>query len=388
MKIIFLEAVQNFGGSKRSMIEFSKQLINMGHEVVIVDFWGINSEFNSAVKSAGIPFRILHPNGNPIIISQGNNINKAKNIVNYTYKRALYKANFHKIVKSFRPDYVCVNSFKTLDILSSSAPYKIDYFVRGWTIGNSLKAQFFLRKYKVRFIAISEATRQAIHLQNNVPLDQIRVVKVQVKKQTDGIVHGSNFGYNNPISLLHAGTFIHNKGHHISLIIANELKKKDIRFKLTIAGLISPNDHSTKYYQKLLRMRDEFGLNNEVTFIVNNHNLDKEMQSANVLLNPSFTEGLSRVCLEAMSHGVPVISNPAGGVTDFVISNHTGFLVNFNCIDEYIDSIITYYNSPEIYIQHSNNARNLINQAYLDINIKNSLEQIYPTSGKTNKTLC
>src|SRR5690606_31214812 len=122
---------------------------------------------------------------------------------------------------------------------------------------------------------------------------------------------------------------------------------------------------SKKYYLHLRKMVSDLGLEEWVEFIVDNHDLASEMDQAHVFLNPSYTEGLSRVCLEAMSRGKPVITNAVGGVTDFVISGFSGYLVGFNNVNHYVDSVVTYYSDAECYQRHSQDSLRIINSGYL-----------------------
>src|SRR5690554_5912317 len=151
MKIIFLEAVQNFGGSKRSVVDMAEQLISLGHDVLVVDFWGANKEFISALQSKYVPFKILDPKPHPFVIRGGKGLARSGKILEYFWRRRLYKRKFKELARSFKPDYVCVNCFKTLDILCRNERYKIDYYVRGWSAGTGYKAKFYFNKYRPRF---------------------------------------------------------------------------------------------------------------------------------------------------------------------------------------------------------------------------------------------
>lgn len=380
MKIVFLEAVQNFGGSKRSFLEFAKELQKMGHDVLIVDFWGANKEFRKATITQGLPLEVLVPVDKPFVIGTGNLRNRILNVFKYIHQRNLYKNKFNKIIEEFQPDHVCVNSAKTLDILEQSSKYKIDYYVRGWSIGNDFKERVLFRKFSPRFIAISEATRHAIYLQREVSLKDIKVLKAYVSEhpvKKPEIDQRLLFNKNNPFSLLHAGTFVETKGHHISILTAKLLKEKNIHFKMKLAGLISPSEESESYYLILKKMVSDYGLENEVEFIVNNHDLSQIMSETNVLINPSYTEGLSRVSLEAMSKGKPVIANPVGGIIDFVISGFSGYLVDFNDVESFAERVNRYYSNPSLYKQHCYNAIDIINNGYLKVHINENLNSIY-----------
>ena len=88
--------------------------------------------------------------------------------------------------------------------------------------------------------------------------------------------------------------------------------------------------------------------------------------------------GLPRVCLEALAFGKPIIANPAGGVTDVVIHGLTGYITDFNDIEQYADYIGMYYNNMDLYKSHSISGRQLISQNYLDVNQLESIKRIFP----------
>src|SRR5690554_476117 len=380
MRIIFLEAVQNFGGSKRSIIDISEQLKILGHDVLLVDFWGSNEEFNNAVKSRGLKMEVLEPRVSPFILSHQSRVIKIKNNLMYFFARLKYKRMFRKISNRYKPDYVCINTSKALDILSKNQGYEIDYYVRGWRLINSLRDRVLIRKYNPRFIAISEATRQAISIQRNLSLDNIRVLKVALREENfaqPNRIEVSRFNKEKPIKLLHAGTFVRNKGQHIAIEIARSLKDQGFNFKLKLAGLISAGSVSNRYYEELKKMVSDYNLEGNVEFVVNNHDLSQEFDASDVFVYPSQSEGLSRVCLEAMAKGKPVVANPAGGITDFLIDGFNGFLVLNNNIDDYVLAISKYYSSPRLCVVHGDNGVAVVNSGYLNRSYREALLKIY-----------
>lgn len=54
---------------------------------------------------------------------------------------------------------------------------------------------------------------------------------------------------------------------------------------------------------------------------------DRALAMARVFLLPSYNEGLPVAVLEAMAHGVPIVTTPVGDIPDAVIDGQTGFLV-------------------------------------------------------------
>jgi len=60
---------------------------------------------------------------------------------------------------------------------------------------------------------------------------------------------------------------------------------------------------------------------------VEEHQKSELFARAKVFLLPSHSEGLPIAILEAMAHGIPVVSTEVGGIPDAVIEGATGFLI-------------------------------------------------------------
>ena len=71
----------------------------------------------------------------------------------------------------------------------------------------------------------------------------------------------------------------------------------------------------------------------------------QEMQSADVLLFPSLTEGFPNVVLEAMACGLPIIATPVGAIPE-MIESEGGILVPVGDVDAMVDAVLELEN-PE-----------------------------------------
>ena len=105
-------------------------------------------------------------------------------------------------------------------------------------------------------------------------------------------------------------------------------------------------------------------LESNVDILINESEVLKHYSKVDVLLHPSYSEGLPRVVLEAMAFGKPVVANAVGGVIDIVINNFTGFLCNFNAINEYVVVIQNLIADKDLYEFVSKNAVSLIEKSY------------------------
>jgi len=115
-----------------------------------------------------------------------------------------------------------------------------------------------------------------------------------------------------------------------------------------IRGIITENNLSSKV---------------RLTGWVDHKELPVYLNQMQLLVLPSFTEGLPTVALEAMACGTPVLATPVGGVPELIRDRETGFILEDNspeCIAEGILRALDYPNLDEI----TRNAQMLIDKEY------------------------
>lgn len=382
MKIIFLEAVQDHGGARKSTIELAKRIKSLGHEVLIVDFWGCDQPFVDAVNEAQLNLKILVARKQPFIVKSNSIPKYLWNAIQYFFLEKRYKKIFSKIVNEFKPDIVNVNNIKCLNILNMNSSYSVDFFARGWFDYRSVS--FFsrkkLKKNKLRFLTVSQSTRQAIYTGGIAEMGDIKVLTSVIEEQTFNSFQPDYkpFTAENPIKILFSGGFLKSKGQNTCIEIASKLKKMEVPFKMYLTGIIYKGEESNQYYQDVLKLVTKFKLEKQVNVVLDPPDIMSYFKMCDILIHPSWTEGLPRVALEALAFGKPVIANSVGGVTDVVIHNFTGFITDFNDINQYVEYITRYVKNDELYRIHSTSARQLIKQNYLDSHQIEGIKRIYP----------
>lgn len=378
MKILFLEAVQDFGGARKSTLELATRLQKAGHEVLIVDFWGSCKPFIQAVNDKQLNIKILDQRQEPIILTSSNKLKAFYNKASYFFYEKKLKSNLNKILKDFAPDVVSLNNAKCLSLVSPKANFEIHYFARGWFNYNSIpfRTKYTLKKHKnIKFLTVSQATRQAVFAGGFAKLENIYVVTSVIGNNfVESVASQNSFtpwntnSEKRPFVLHHCGGFLETKGQHISLEVAKKLKQSNVDFILNFTGIVYEGEASKAYYQKLLDDIKTYNLQDSVNIILNPPNIMDYFYKSDVLLLPSYTEGLPRVTLEAMAFGKPVIANPVGGIIDVVINNHTGYVTDFNSVDDYYKSILELVNDKQKYEEMSKNCIKLIKDNYSEKN--------------------
>lgn len=131
------------------------------------------------------------------------------------------------------------------------------------------------------------------------------------KKQQNELIVFTSIGYYEPF-----------KGVHILLKAIKELEKRELKVILKIAGPDITKIENIRlggYERSLLSFIRENYLQNNVVFLgrTNAAGLVKQLQEADVFVNPSFVESYSASTAEALCLGVPTVLSYAGAMPEF-----------------------------------------------------------------------
>ena len=141
---------------------------------------------------------------------------------------------------------------------------------------------------------------------------------VFVPSQTTGI-HG--VAQKNSVSVI--GRVRKAKGQHIFLEAIGPLLKSNPQWAAVITGRVD----KPAYREELQQIVKKFGVEDQVYFFEETADIIPVYQGSTVVVVPSFTEGFSLVCLEAMSCGCVVIATEGVGIhSELIQHGKTGYL--------------------------------------------------------------
>lgn len=124
------------------------------------------------------------------------------------------------------------------------------------------------------------------------------------------------------LNIVSIGRFHWIKGYTYALDAMSILKTEGINFHYTIisSDLVSENIQ----YQL-----NDLGLGNYIEIIngLSNDKVIEQLPNYDLLILPSFEEGISNAVLEAMALRVPVVSTNCGGMNEIINHNENGFLI-------------------------------------------------------------
>ncbi|MDX1718627.1 MAG: glycosyltransferase family 4 protein [Salegentibacter mishustinae] len=313
------------------------------------------------------------------------------------FEGEIISLNRNKWSRSFDPSgwrklSVLINSFKP-DVVQANASDTLKYAVMskcifGWkaplVYRNASTPSFYIKNETTRrfnafllnqvdlVASVSQASLRDLNTLFPFTIGKSLVIPVGVEEKSDLKTSDYNFQFKNKetFNLLHIGSFTHEKNHLGLLRIFKEISAKEEVFHLNLLGA-GPllNDIKTKV--------KEFGLESKVSFWGEVEDTQDYIRSADVLLLPSLVEGLPGVILESMYYKTPVIAYSVGGVSEIIINNETGKLVDFDDEEGFIKAIFEIKINQVLAKLMIENAFALVSNNFMNKQIKDSFLDSY-----------
>ena len=171
----------------------------------------------------------------------------------------------------------------------------------------------------------------------------------------------------NKYTILFPARIIKEKGINELLMACKSLWHKGYKFKLYIAGNIDAGNRSTLSKKEFLTIEK----NPNIKCFGHIKDMKKIYNSSDLVVLPSWREGLSRTLLEASSMEKAIITTNVPGCRDVIKHNKNGLLVNLKDYKDIERSILFLYNNKKIAAEFGKEARiRAINK--FDVNLINS----------------
>lgn len=182
----------------------------------------------------------------------------------------------------------------------------------------------------------------SILIKNGIPKEKImRVPVVNPPYVKDYSNRSSNENIQNGLDIIYVGRLVEKKGVHLLLTAFEKFVQEHPDAHLTLVG----DDPVGNIVQLIAEkeLREHLTLTGEL----NHRNAIKQMSTSDVLILPSYDEGLPRVVIEAFELGIPVIATPVGGIPDIIKDYETGLLVNHTS-QSILSALTTLYENDQL----------------------------------------
>jgi len=311
-KIAFIVGTLSRGGIERQLYYMADNLIKIGYDINVLcltedEFW--------ERKLIDLGVKIHH-------------------IENYSFK--FLKLNkIYKIIKDQKYDLLYSTHFYTniaaaivgtILKIPSVTSVRNDYFFEEKGLGKIMT--FFSLSFSSITIANSRAAiingQRRIKNHNwNLLYNCVDTNKFIRKKQKIN----ESLAIEKNIKILIVARLTKEKRVDFFLKLIHDLKRKFGNEKKIISYIAGSGRKNENLMHDLVQMSKNFSLEDEMIFLGDVNDMPKLYNNSDILVLTSEHEGLPNCILEAMASGLPVIANNVGGVSELIINNVTGFLI-------------------------------------------------------------
>lgn len=318
MNLVHLTASRFFGGPERQMLSLGKALPE-DYSSLYLAFRedGFSDDFVRNVRAAGLV---------------------ADSLVHDTPH---FRKTIHEITRRLRDanaDVLITHGYKS-NLLGRPAARRagipIISVARGWT-GESRKIRVYDAvdgyhlRYMDRVVCVSEGHARVV-AGTGLPAEQMRIIRNAARLEAferapdpayRDTLHGFFPGGIRPENtvVIAAGRLSPEKGFHLLIESAAEIVAGDANVRFVLFGCGGEE-------ARLKQMIADAGL--ERAFVMGGFrsDLDRLLPWGDLLVLPSFVEGLPNVVLEASAAGIPSVATRVGGTAEVLADGVTGFLV-------------------------------------------------------------
>ena len=172
------------------------------------------------------------------------------------------------------------------------------------------------------FIAVSESLRENLVNDARIPRELVRLIPAGIRVPKELAARPAEYNRGQSIPLISSfGKFIQRKDYPTFLRAARlVIDRLGPQNSFVILGE-GPDESALR---KLTR---ELKIDKQVTFCDTTGAVDSVFRDTDVYVQCSKQEGFGTMVLQAMAHGVPVVTTAAGGILSLVKDGETGFIV-------------------------------------------------------------
>jgi len=307
-RICFFNSLTTWGGGEKWHYDVSTRLGTSGYKVFVMA--GKNSELFTRMKQTPIPTRQV-------------------SVSNLSFLNLFKILEIRKILVREKVGTLIINlssDLKVAGLAARLARVGNVIYRRGSAIPirNTILNRFIFRYLVTDIIANSEETKRTI-LQNNPRLFDVNKIRIiyngidleELERTRAKLIYQKEDG---EIILGNAARLTEEKGHIYLLELARLLKKKNIKFKMLIAG-------SGRLQNRLQKIARAYKIDKDVKFLGFVKNIKSFNRSIDIFLLTSLWEGFGYVIVEAMAEEKPVIAFDISSSAEIIDEGQNGYLV-------------------------------------------------------------
>lgn len=310
----------------------------------------------------------------------------ATHITGNPIKKTLFFANAYKKLKK----YIKNNTFDLIHIhMSYKGSFYRKYYVAKLCKKKNKKVIIHLHGSEFKDFYNSGNKRRKKEIQELFTIADASIVLGEDWKQFIlGIAPNANvIVINNAVALpnissrvnrdsrtfLFLGALIQRKGVMDLLEAVKQMKNRSVlNFRVLIAGSGAEETRLREYVKQK-------GLQSDVEFLgwITKEQKPSLLAKADVLVLPSYNEGLPIAILEAMSYALPIISTNVGSIAEAVQEDVNGFLIAPGDVNALADSMVKLTVDTELWEKESSMSRRICEEKFAENVFFENVERVY-----------
>ncbi|MDO5045071.1 glycosyltransferase family 4 protein [Campylobacter sp.] len=318
-KILFIDTGIECGGGTRSLVYLLKELVKSSKYKLFV-FFEKDYEIDGrsvcdVMKDIGVEF---------VKFEKKPQISKIKREILRLFSKEILAEKIYqndlkfavKLLKSVSVDAIYLNNHFSTNLAYIKAANMLGINVIQHLRKNATIEKFkleILKSLKFTPISVSNSTYKfyanQLKLDKNIVYDPVVCSKNLSSSSEDGV-----------INLIMCANFLELKGHELVFDALLKLKREDIRLSLAGSGKFKPQ--AQQKFERLQQTRRVVNLG----FV---NDMSKIYSKGDYLIGFSSDEGMPRVVIEALSHGLGVIFSDLGAIREIyeISSNKENFYI-------------------------------------------------------------
>lgn len=312
MKILFIiTRGDSIGGAQIHLKDIAKKLKDEGHDVIVL--YGKEGSFSDMLNSLGIKNRVID--------------NLVREIDPVKDVKAL--RNIIQEIKEIKPDIIALHSSKVGmlgRVAARISKTPVVFTAHGWAFTEGINPKrrvlySLIEKLAAllsdRIITVSKYDKKLALLKGVGSDKKIIAIQNGMNDINKDLLATPEIS---PPNIIMVARFQEQKDHLGLIRALNELR--DLDWKLQLVG------EDGGLMQKAKDLVAKLELDKRIFFLGNRIDVNELLSKSQIFVLTSFWEGFPLTIIEAMRAGLPVIASNVGGVSEAVINNKTGFVVN------------------------------------------------------------
>lgn len=242
----------------------------------------------------------------------------------------------------------------------------------GFLIANRILFQSTINRDR-RYVLLRRFFRSKIEInQNGIDLQEINEIadsdKESIRKEFQL--------REDELKLISIGQVTPLKGVHLLIEALIELKDEMPRYRMFLVG-----DHVLDKFENFIKSLHhritESGLSDRIVFTGWRKDATTILSQMDLLVHPSFTEGVPKSVIEAMSLGLPVIITDVGGASELIHNGENGIVINSESISEIKSALRKLISNRALMTQMGAAGKKIAHSRYSIVDNIRRLEDLY-----------